>query len=152
MSDSEGFVFPISSSIKKCGAVILDPDNRLLIVEGRAMHFNNHETVLARKWGLPKGHREDGEPEIDCAIREVKEETGLDITISSSTYRMKVADTLLYFIRVDSPHIMGTTSDTSEIKSVKWVNPREIFNLNCNRGLKSLMMNYQSIMKRAGLV
>ena len=31
-------------------------------------------------WVFPKGHMEDGESEYETALREVKEETGLDVT------------------------------------------------------------------------
>lgn len=31
-----------------------------------------------REWGFPKGHKESGETDIECALREVKEETGID--------------------------------------------------------------------------
>ena len=32
-------------------------------------------------WGFPKGHLEKGESEQDAAVREVKEETGIDVEI-----------------------------------------------------------------------
>ena len=35
-----------------------------------------------RYWSFPKGHIEDGETEQQTAIREIKEETGLDVTIT----------------------------------------------------------------------
>ena len=34
-----------------------------------------------RYWSFPKGHIEEGETEQETAIREIKEETGLDVTI-----------------------------------------------------------------------
>jgi 8-oxo-dGTP pyrophosphatase MutT (NUDIX family) len=37
-----------------------------------------------RKWGLPKGHAEDGETPQETALREVEEETGLsDLTLGT---------------------------------------------------------------------
>lgn len=136
---------------KKCGVVVIDPEDRILIVEGRALHPNTHETMVSRKWGLPKGHREEGEEEVNCAIREVKEETGLEVVLTELTPHFRVSDTLLYFLRVDTHFIDGVTSDTAEIRTVRWVKPRDIIGLNCNRGLKALMMNYRNYMKRAGI-
>lgn len=51
------------------GAVVFNDDKVLLVV-----HSKGHI-------GFPKGHIEDGETGRDTAIREVKEETGIDIEI-----------------------------------------------------------------------
>ncbi len=59
---------------KSCGAVIFyktKQDTKILLVK------NNN----GRYWSFPKGHIEDGENEQETAIREIKEETGLDVTI-----------------------------------------------------------------------
>jgi bis(5'-nucleosidyl)-tetraphosphatase len=37
--------------------------------------------LLATFWGFPKGHIEPGEDERTAALREVKEEAGLDVTL-----------------------------------------------------------------------
>ena len=54
---------------KKAGVFIYDPNtNKVLIVQSRG-----------NLWGAPKGTLEYGETNIECAIREVEEETGLII-------------------------------------------------------------------------
>lgn len=35
-------------------------------------------------WGFPKGHLENNETEIEAAIREIKEEVGIDISLDTS--------------------------------------------------------------------
>lgn len=59
---------------KSCGAVIFRRDGgqlRFLIVKNKQ----------GRNWGFPKGHVELGESEEQTALREVREETGLDVRI-----------------------------------------------------------------------
>lgn len=57
-----------------CGAVVFRDDGRerrfLLIRNKRSAH-----------WGFPKGHIEKGESNEQTAMREVREETGIDITL-----------------------------------------------------------------------
>lgn len=55
---------------KSCGAIIYNSNNEVLVVKHTAGH-----------WDFPKGHMEIGENEYQTAIREVKEETNIDIDI-----------------------------------------------------------------------
>ena len=62
---------------KSCGAIVIyrsDNNYKILLVK-------NHN---GRNFSFPKGHVEKGETEQQTAIREVKEETGLDIEIIES--------------------------------------------------------------------
>ena len=47
-------------------------DGQLLL--GRRINSHGHGT-----WSLPGGHLDENEAPFDCAIRETKEETGLDV-------------------------------------------------------------------------
>lgn len=61
---------------KSCGAIIFyknKQNTKILLVK------NNN----GRYWSFPKGHIEDGENEKQTAIREIKEETGLDVVIEN---------------------------------------------------------------------
>lgn len=63
---------------KSCGAIIIykagENNYKVLLVK-------NHN---GRYWSFPKGHVEKGETEEQTAIREIKEETGLDVEIVES--------------------------------------------------------------------
>lgn len=58
---------------KSCGAIVYK------VMDGKRYYL-----LVKQKegfWAFPKGHIEDGETEEECAFREVKEETGLSLTI-----------------------------------------------------------------------
>ncbi len=54
---------------KSCGSIVFYK-NKILLVKHNLGH-----------WDFPKGHVENGEREQETAIREVKEETNIDISI-----------------------------------------------------------------------
>ena len=54
-----------------CGAVVINRENG----EMRYLLIANPSGI----WGFPKGHMEAGETERETALREIKEETGLDV-------------------------------------------------------------------------
>lgn len=56
---------------KSCGCIIIK-DKEVLLIK----HLKGH-------WDFPKGHVEENETEKETAIREVKEETNIDVEIES---------------------------------------------------------------------
>ena len=58
---------------KSCGCVIVK-NGKVLLIGAR----DNDGTMY---WGFPKGHQEGGETNVETALRETKEETGLDVKI-----------------------------------------------------------------------
>lgn len=58
--------------------VILYYDKQVLLVEKvMLMHAKGGVRPISPEWGIPKGGRRPGEPVVDAALRELKEETGV---------------------------------------------------------------------------
>lgn len=98
---------------KSCGCIIIE-NKKVLLVHQQKGH-----------WGFPKGHIEENETEIQTALREVKEETNLDVEIDTSKrYTEKyITDTgtekevVLFIAKIIGGKIKA---QESEISSIKW--------------------------------
>ena len=104
---------------KSCGALVF-----------RRFHGNTELLLLKHAngghWSFPKGHVEPGETEEETALREIKEETGIDVIIDPSfreviSYSPK-KDTqkdVIYFIARAQNY--DYTPQEEEISQIKWV-------------------------------
>jgi 8-oxo-dGTP pyrophosphatase MutT (NUDIX family) len=76
------------------------------------------------KWSFPKGHSNEGERPIECTLREVAEETGID-ELPEPTEYLQVGYGNYFVFNLDEP-IPLIPRDTHEIMDTKWVTLEEM--------------------------
>ena len=112
---TEGFVRRVNN-YRKAGVFIYDPGkDRVLLVQSRG-HL----------WGPPKGTMEIGETEKECAVREVYEETGVELQdqqlIKFTTIRDKA--TFFYIEQksydVDIQHHINSV-EKNDANGITWI-------------------------------
>ena len=107
-------------SEKSCGAVIFHKKNHNIKILLLKHVFGDH-------WSFPKGHVEGDESELQTAIREIKEETGLDHISFYDGFRYSVNyiprpdinKEVIYFLAQSKS--MVVIPQESEIAEIKWV-------------------------------
>lgn len=105
---------------KSCGAIIFN-GNKVLVIQQQEGH-----------WGFPKGHVEQGESEVETAIREIKEETNLDVQINEKyryveTYSPKedvMKDVVFFVAKLIGGEI---SAQEEEVKTIEWLEIDEAF-------------------------
>ncbi len=123
---------------KSCGAVIY------------RVHQNELQVLLVKQypgghWAFPKGHVEPDEEEVETAIREVKEETGLVIQIDPhfrTTVRYLVAPEtekeVVYFAAQPLSEVILRQED--EIEDIQWISfPEALKKITFNNDRKTLI-------------
>ena len=118
------------------GIICMTPENRFLLVKGRK----------SGKWSFPKGHRNRGELAIECALRELYEETGISLTTPltypKSFVFSKDNSGPEYFI-IDVERELDTQiNDNREITEVGWFSLEEIRGLNGNIDITRFLRQY----------
>ena len=104
---------------KSCGCIVLNNENQVLLIH----HNKGH-------WDFPKGHVEEGETEVQTAIREVKEETGIDVEVNekyryTTKYSPKegVIKEVVFFLATNISD--NKKAQLEEVSEVKWIDYEE---------------------------
>ncbi len=126
------------------GATVFNDQDELLLMYRRGF------------WDLPKGKVDDGETIEECALREVKEETGLKklllkekITTTYHTYKDKSTYILkeTHWFKMLAPELQPLIPQKAEqIELLKWVKPTEL-ELYMNKTYASIKHTIQVIIE-----
>ena len=115
---------------KSCGCIIVNNKNEILLVH----HNKGH-------WDFPKGHIEEGETEVQTAIREVKEETNIDVEVNEK-YRYSVEyspkedvmkQVVFFLAKNKNDHKEAQVEEVSEVKWFKYKDALEIITYNTSK-------------------
>ena len=111
---------------KSCGAVVYKKEEEkiyFLIEEMKAGHYS-----------IPKGHVENNETEIETALREIKEETNLEVNLDSSfrevvsysPYEGCIKDVVFFVAKAKT---FDMKEQLIEVTSLKWLEPVDAINI-----------------------
>jgi ADP-ribose pyrophosphatase YjhB (NUDIX family) len=95
-------------SFKVVGAICINANNEVLLVKGRT----------TQKWSFPKGHIKKNETDLECARRELLEETGILAPDSYYSFHPLKAATYYSFQIESMPNL--EIHDNWEVDAVTW--------------------------------
>jgi 8-oxo-dGTP pyrophosphatase MutT (NUDIX family) len=134
-------------TVPAAGGIVMNEKDEILIMYRRS------------KWDLPKGHLDKGESFEECALREVREETGLKKLslgkyIGTTTHQYydnvlgseAIKETKWFEMKTLSSERLSGQAEES-IEWIKWVSRNELAHY-----LKNSYPNIIEIMRSAGLL
>ena len=105
---------------KSCGAVVYKFQNNQLL-------FLLIKSKKGHHYSFPKGHVENNETEIETALREIKEETNLDVIVDTN-YRSVITYSPAENVMKDVVYFVATPTgeekvipQVEEVSSAKWL-------------------------------
>ncbi|NMI02084.1 NUDIX domain-containing protein [Pseudonocardia acidicola] len=130
---------PVNSVVPSVTVAVRDDQGRLLLIHKVDNGF----------WALPGGGHDPGESIVDTAVREVREETGVEVRVTGlvGTYTdprhvMQYDDGevrqqfSLCFRAVVADDAEAPRPDGTETKAASWVDPREIDSLSIHPSMR----------------
>lgn len=104
------------------GTIVVSSQGKFLLVRGRA----------TGKWSFPKGHAEGSEAPLDCAKRELFEETGVSLKDTQPTTKLFCLKAASYFLFRISSELKLYPQDRREIMDFGWFTIDEMQHLSGN--------------------
>ncbi|KAL2327161.1 hypothetical protein Fmac_020588 [Flemingia macrophylla] len=135
------------------GAFVMNANREILVVQESNGRFSG-----AGIWKLPTGAVDEGEDICTAAVREVKEETGIDtefveVLAFKERHKSFFRKSELFFVCMLRPHSFKIQRQVSEIEAAQWmavedymaqpfVRENEVFNFVTKVGLSKIDGNY----------
>ena len=122
------------------GAILLTPDGETVVIRGRQ----------SGKWSFPKGHGSAYESPLDACIRELREETGINLKGVKPDDELRFKSGT-YFVFYFPGRIELKPEDTKEVMELMWIPLLRLPYLLGNKDLNAFCrwMNADSILSKA---
>ena len=121
------------------GVILLNYYNEVVVVRGRK----------SGKWSFPKGHGRSRESPLDASVRELKEETGINLKGVKPDDEIRF-NSGTYFVFIVQDRLELAPEDTHEILDSMWVSLSRIRSLTTNKDLTSFYktVNIDTLIKK----
>ena len=118
----------------------------IVVEDGRLLLLNQDAPGAGRSWSLPGGKLEDGETLAGALVREMKEETGLDVEPGRLLYVCDHLPAQVVHMTFEARRTGGTAggatagADTMPIRGVEFVPFRKLTSLGFSERFTGLVM------------
>lgn len=119
---------------------IIRKNNKILVIKRSAK-----EDVFENLWDIPGGRMNFGESPHEALIREIYEETGIKVNISTpfTVWSFMASEDLQVIgITMLANYVSGDVQLSEEHTEYKWIEPLEFEKLNANSSLKKEIAQY----------